>query len=158
MTKKTYRLFIVLSALFLSGCDWFSSFNERVAEAPHGPPKLETYVGRKPVPQEVAEFRKQIVEYIRYLEEYYNRIGIKYGDTRPIPIVLSRGSKCQVYEYLFTELVLSDPPPFKYTDVDATIKQLVDYINVMRKDIRTYNEKVREYRNYYQDCFNQIPL
>lgn len=150
---KYNRLFYIISTLFLAGCDWMESLNNRITEKPHPPPVLETYVGRKPVPQEINNFRSQIVDYIRYLEEYYNRIGVKYGDPREMPIVLSKGTKCQVYDYLFTELVLVDPPPFKFMDVDGTIKQLVDYINSLRKDVRNYNDKVKEHRNYYQDCF-----
>lgn len=108
-----------------------------------------------PTKTQVEAYQRALIDYIRYLEQYYITLGVYYGaDTKSI---INRATsehdlQCRAVEGLFKDTPLPKPPVIDDRFINDTMNNLIDHIVELRQRIRNNNLYMQRLRHRYRGC------
>lgn len=153
---KRYLILLIVSIISLTYIYIQHDYNGLYYK-PNDPPTLTKNIVTRRAPQleEVHKFQDALLEYIKYIEEYYISVGLYFGGKTELPIMFHRNDECRLYDYIFKDITLPAKPPSSIAekDIDAFISLLTEHVQELRTKIRENNRYNEQLRLYYKNCF-----
>ena len=158
MRLSNWLLLFFLS-LFLLGCQFSKKSDYQYPDGTRPQIALPSeIVNKKLSAREVSDRQKDLANYINYLHHYYIAVDLLYRkesnyDSGESDLPQFKYAQCKVVRDLFRQVELPPPPKRKegMSHSDA-IGVLFDHIEVLRREIRSNNQKMKELKKLYHHC------
>lgn len=151
-------LLTIIILLLLMGCTALTGNVYRYPADAHMNVTLPSEIlNKKLSAKEVNDRQQDLANYINYLHQYYIAVDLLYkkdkGYKPDVNLPQFKYAQCKVVRDLFKRVDLPPPPKRKagMSDNDA-INVLFDHIEVLRREIRSNNQKMKELRSLYHHC------